>query len=948
MSANEAVCDPCCPVDPRLWGKERGLERPYPVVCHLLDTAAVCLELWDCVLGPRLQDRVADALGLTVAEARSVVALWAGLHDVGKISPVFQAQVPSAFAAVREDPEYVFAPGAEAERAFRHEVATHWSVAVLLEEAGYPGGRRVARRASHQVAQLLGGHHGLFGRVLKVRELAGGSLVQPGLGEEGWVAQRRAHFVAVRDVLGADAVPKEQLPSELAVVVAGLVVVSDWLASQTDAIRAVQPPSGWKGGPGEVKVHWARARGAAHGLVEDAQLGRARFAVEDFASMFNFSPNPLQRDLVDHLPSLVGVEGSGLLLVTAPTGDGKTEAALFAASVLGRASGARGLYFALPTMATADGMFPRVDLFARKAVDGERALALLHSMAWLHPAYSDSQMVVESSGDVVSADAQTSVIAGEWLRGRNRGLLASMGLGTVDQALSAVLPVKHNALRLFGLSDKVFVVDEAHAYGPWMHSLLVRLLEWLGAFRAPVVLLSATLTGRAAGSLVDAYRRGAGFVEPVGVAPRYPGWLFVDAGTGGVSEPRGVESARERRLDVSVRRVVWDVTTGAAETAAGGGRREALRDELAVVAREGGTALVCCTTVEEAQRTFRDLRAAFPRLAKVKGGLRLLHSRYPARDRQRITKECTEAYGKPGPGSGVRPASILVATQVVEQSLDFDFDLVVSDLAPLAQLLQRAGRARRHARGPGGRPGWARDENAPRLVVWEPVDEEERTRPPGSWRSVYDRSLLVRTAILLREVEGRGIAVPGDLQALVDEVYAEDFVDRLSEAAAGELKRWDAEREGAEMAEAHLARSMAAICGPGDVGGDLYRLSERHAGVTEELVTTRLGADSGRVLCVYEQSGGALTLDQNGDTPLNAFEGKLSREQLRQVVSRVAPVPGGWLRGAEGLPAPRGWDGQPLLRGVVLLRMTRDGESRWVGRHGDRSISITPEGLESI
>lgn len=149
--------------------------------------------------------------------------------------------------------------------------------------------------------------------------------------------------------------------------------------------------------------------------------------------MFRFSPNPLQKDLVDHLPALVGTEGSGLFLVTAPAGDGKTEAALFAASVLGRAAGARGLYFALPTMATADGMFPRVEDFARRAVEGERALTLLHSMASLHPVYSGSQVTAESAGGTVIADEQTSVIAGTWLRGPKRGLLAPLGLGTASR-----------------------------------------------------------------------------------------------------------------------------------------------------------------------------------------------------------------------------------------------------------------------------------------------------------------------------------------------------------------------------------------------------------------------------------------------------------------------------------------------------------------------------------
>jgi CRISPR-associated endonuclease/helicase Cas3 len=243
-------------------------------------------------------------------------------------------------------------------------------------------------------------------------------------------------------------------------------------------------------------------------------------------------------------------------------------------------------------------------------------------------------------------------------------------VGTIDQVLLGVLPLRYNALPLFGLHEKVFVVDEAHAYGPWMHRLLLTLLEWLGALRSPVVLLSATLTGSTAASLVNAYRRGAGFLEPAAVVPRYPGWLYASAVTGEVPVSRASGSDRRRTLEVTVRQVAWDVAAEPVVPPQSGGRRAALREELRPVVEEGGVALVCCTTVGEAQSTYRDLCAAFPDLAGREGGIRLLHSRYPANVRQRITSDCERAFGKPQAGQPpvVRPGSILVATQVVEQS----------------------------------------------------------------------------------------------------------------------------------------------------------------------------------------------------------------------------------------------------------------------------------------
>jgi CRISPR-associated endonuclease/helicase Cas3 len=810
------------------------------------------------------------------------------------------------------------------------------------------------------VGQLLGGHHGVFGAKVPAGRLTLPSQYQPGLGEAGWAEQRRLHFEELRRVTGGVAVPGGVLSADMAVVLTGLVVTADWLASQVGAIKRIQPAAGsWQGAQAEVDGHWRRACAAASGLVAQARLGRATYAVERFDEMFPFSPNPLQGDLVGRLPGLVAEHGPGLVLVTAPTGDGKTEAALYAASVLGRAAGARGLYVALPTMATADAMYGRVRRFAEVSLGGERALTLLHSMAWLNPLYGQAAedaaaaAVDRGSAGEISADEATAVVADSWLRGPGRGFLAPLSVGTIDQVLRGVLPLRYNVLPLFGLHEKVFVVDEAHAYGPWMHRLLLTLLEWLGALRSPVVLLSATLTGSSAASLVNAYRRGAGFVEAAAVAPCYPGWLYVSAVSGEVSAARATSSGRPRILDVRVRRVAWDVAAGPVVPPRSGGRREALREELRPVVDEGGTALVCCTTVAEAQATYRDLCAAFPRLAEREGGVRLLHSRYPANVRQRITADCESAYGKPRADQPprVRPASILVATQVVEQSLDLDFDVVISDVAPLAQLLQRAGRGRRHHRGPGGRPLWAQAEDRPKLVVLDPFRCPQKADKPVTWGSVYDVSLLIRTSLLLAERAAEGIVVPDGVQELVDAVYAPDFVDGLDAAVKRELESLDVERRVSQMAEADLA-ALVGISGPGDIEGQLHLISRRIEGVTEELLTTRLGADTGRVLCSYVQEDGSLSVSPDGSGgPVPGLDGTaLDRDDVAGIVAHTAPVPGTWVRegGDVEKDHPAGWRRVSTLRDVVLLPMTRAADGRWVCRRGDRTIAVSEVGLEQM
>ncbi|MFD7735266.1 CRISPR-associated helicase Cas3' [Kitasatospora phosalacinea] len=930
----------CAPVDRRLWGKQRGLSRAYPVVCHLLDTAAVAGALWDGVLSGAVRGRVAASLGVDGEGARRLVMLWAGLHDVGKIVPGFQGVSKAAAAPLADDPLFAEA-GSRGWLA--HEVATHWGLVEVFEAWGYPQGSRGRMRASaaHQVAQLLGGHHGCFGAVLQRKEVDHASSYQPGLGSaEGWRRQRVAHAEAVRRVVGASAVPGEGLPGWVAVLIAGLVVVSDWLASQVELIEPRIPAAGWDATDEALRAHFAVACAAAPEWVREAGLGRAGFPERAFGEMFDkFPPNSLQRDLAERLPSLV--DGPGMLVVTAPTGDGKTEAALFGASVLARAAGSGGLYFALPTMATADAMYCRVAEFAGANVTGDRSLALLHAMAWLSPWYEGGAGGVRGG---FASDDVVALVAGEWLRTPMRGLLAPLGAGTIDQALTGVLPVRYGFLRLFGLANKVLVVDEAHAYGPWMHSLLVRLLEWMGAMGAPVVLLSATLTGAAAGSLVAAYRRGAGAVDEVDVHPRYPGWLYVDGRTGAVSPARQVKSDRARTLAVERRLVQWDVREEGVPRV--GSRREALAELVAPAVTGGGCVLVCCTTVDEAQRTYRYLQRRFPELAEREGGLRLLHSRFPAEERERISVECERAFGKPKEGEPVdvvRAGGVLVATQVVEQSLDLDFDLVVSDLAPLAQLLQRAGRGWRHERKV--RPTWTDGEL--RLVVLEPVDAASgKLAVPGSWGQVYDPALLMRTSALLAGVDE--VAVPGDVQRLVDEVYAEAFGARLEESARADFERRDAARVAAEAAEKQLAR-FVEVKGPFDLGGDWSRLSSTVEGA-EDLLTTRLGADGARAVCVLVDAEGGASLDEAGRAPVPGWGSgsRVDREGVAALMRRSVPIPGGWVRGrTEEHTVPAAWERWAVLAGAVLLPMRRGDDGRWTCRIGGRELELSEVGISS-
>jgi CRISPR-associated endonuclease/helicase Cas3 len=444
------------------------LPQPYPLLWHLVDTAAVAAALWDRFLTANQRRVVAGGLGVDEERARSLVMFWAGLHDVGKATPGFQSMNKTVFEALRVDPDYDTDRG---NQSLRHEKAAQLAMPELLRGIGYPEARRASARPSYRVAQMLGGHHGRFKQTTNTdsgfRDLGCG----------GWVVQRTALFGVLHEALGCPE-PPAVVGHKAAVLITGLIILADWLTSQEQFLRQqlVEVP---KMASAEVVAnHLAALSLRADRLLDEAGLSLPRLRNATFQEIFPYAPNALQRSVIDEL--LPNLEGPGLLVVTAATGDGKTEAALLAARAMAEVSESSGFFFALPTMATSDQMYRRVRRFAAAIAEGPAAVTLLHSMSWLNAEYeARSTAGLGGSATVASDDTDTYVVAPDWLRGRKRGVLAHLSVGTIDQALLAALPTKHNALRMLGLSGKVFIVDEAHAYDEYMQALLRRLLNWL-------------------------------------------------------------------------------------------------------------------------------------------------------------------------------------------------------------------------------------------------------------------------------------------------------------------------------------------------------------------------------------------------------------------------------------------------------------------------------------
>jgi CRISPR-associated endonuclease/helicase Cas3 len=716
----------------QIWAKtDSKTGRWHPLVCHMVETSAVASVLWDDVLAPGTRDVIADALGLPVDEARQWSLFLAGVHDLGKASPSFQCKWAPA-KPILQQLGYRFPANVVP---VPHGRATALALAPMLLERGVDG------RVANELARLVGGHHGVFDSAYVLQQAS-----PQAVGDGMWKESRTWLFNWLALQLNLSGLPvKRQLPG--LTLLAGLTTVSDWIASSEEHFPYRPEPVGPHQGFDSLLSESGRKAAAA--LAELGWLVRLRLPEPlDFQRFFGIShPRPVQTECIR---VSAGLDSPSLVIVEAPMGEGKTEAALFLAEQQKQHHDLRGSFIGLPTQATSNQMFGRVvKALSRGASDGVAHLLLLHGHASLSAEFDDikrrgraglSPSSVEPDG---AGSAQ--VIAREWFTYRKRGLLAPYGVGTVDQALMAALQSKHVFVRLLGLAGKVVVIDEVHAYDTYMSALLERLLAWLRSIGTSVVMLSATLPGSRRLALVRA------FAPECEVSPATPAYPCVTVVSGGETRTLAFAAAApEKRIRLEP------------APSAPGALAVWIRDRIST----GGCAAVVCNTVGRAQEVYEACSQAIPGNAEDGAPLvDLLHSRFPFEEREDREQRTLARFGKPGEGR--RPAkAVLVATQIIEQSLDIDFDIMVSELPPVDLLFQRAGRLHRHERGrrPTG--------DVPTLGLIEtPLSSDGVPDFPKAHKRVYEEHTLLRTWITLR---GRcELRIPDEIRSSIESVYAE-------------------------------------------------------------------------------------------------------------------------------------------------------------------------------
>ncbi len=814
------------------WGKT-GKDGTYHLLpYHCLDVAAVGKVLLEKNAG--LCRRLSIILGLESDLLVQWAAFFLTLHDIGKFSTVFQQKDPAIFRILQGEKPLLVSRGKVFHDSFGYLLwqNTIWS--------------RFEDRMTNEIKE----NHDL---VLDIRDTlsflmmaVAGHHGEPPKTNDGQIRFRPQRFFTSDDIEAAEKFTetvlslhvrnpasffekalKEERCRSVSWWLAGLTVVADWIGSNAEYFPLL------------------KHRLPLHEYFHDYAMPRAQESLQKsgllpvdakpFAGASGLFPSiesmtPLQK-AASSTPLHPGPQ---LWILEDATGSGKTEAALILAHRLMNEKNADGVFIGLPTMATANAMYDRTQVCYRHffSTPEKASLVLSHSARHLSETFRQSIIYPLDQGNVKNIGERTgSSQCAAWLAdNRKKAMLAHIGVGTIDQALLGILPARHQCLRLFGLATKVLVVDEVHAYDSYMLELVQRLIAFQARIGGSVILLSATLPISTKEKLVSAYKGGLDVDTRIGLnKDAYPLALRFD---GRSCMEKSVNPAKWSHRNIGVK-FSDDL--------------ESLIDLAVEKSLQGNCVCWIRNTVADAVELFRRLKGD----NRIESDhVQLFHARFILADRLRIEGEVLNRFGKHSSESD-RRGRVLIATQVVEQSLDLDFDAMISDLAPMDLMIQRAGRLRRHNRDGSGNlveGELAEDGRGPAtLYVYGPPATEDAGK--DWYSSVFPKAAAVypnaaflwRTARILQEENE--IRIPDRARYLIESVFGTDalsvpkFIEEVSRKAEG---------------EAYAARSQANYFGLNAEDG-----YERGSGLwdDEEGIPTRLGEKTVSLYLCREKDG---------------------------------------------------------------------------------------------
>jgi CRISPR-associated endonuclease/helicase Cas3 len=705
-----------------VWAKTGETDTEWmPLYQHMRDTAAVGGWLWDNWLPTATRALLTGNLHQHLARQRFV---WlCAAHDIGKATPPFAAS--SAAGRTRMETAGMVFTTVPARDEMWHSIGSHLLLHRWMTDHGW------GIETADSYAVVPGSHHGTTPDFDELEHADD----RPRLTgtDASWARAQVELIDFTADVAGLtesdiDALGRSPLSAQQQAVSTGLLIMADWLASDTDrfpldghgperaarGISTLNLPAPWAPKPDDSTVD---------------EFYAARFGA-------GFTPRPVQRDGLDVARAM---KSPGLVIVEAPMGEGKTELGFAVAETLAAKFGFGGIFTALPTMATSNAMFSRFSAYIETVSAGPASLHLAHSKRELNEDFMNLHRTarIGNVGDVGGG----SLTAHEWLQGSGKlGVLSSFVVGTIDQVLVGALQSKHLMLRHLALANKVVLIDEVHAVDTYMSVYLDRALRWLGSYNIPVVLMSATLPEDRRIAMLEAYKPGSatGMTGTAG----YP--LITAVTADGVISKASDRSGRTSHVRIIPMSAHVDPIVAQLQRSLAG----------------GGVAAVIRNTVASAQETARAIRLAMPDCEVI-----LAHARFVDLDRAAIDANLVERLGE---HSTTRPKkAVVVGTQVLEQSLDIDFDVMITDLAPVDLVLQRIGRLHRHPRA--HRPPAL---TTPVCFIAGLPEDNSVEKMDRSSVYIYSARPLLRSAITLNKALPSGITLPEDIPTLVADAYS--------------------------------------------------------------------------------------------------------------------------------------------------------------------------------
>jgi len=779
----------------KYWGKASKEEGnnyhllPY----HCLDVAAVGYLLF----APEkpLCKKLAFQLNVEPAWLRDFFVFCLALHDLGKFSRSFQGLRQGL------SPDLVKENLRMRNNSERHDSLGFclWQEELtkpLNEQLGCSGlnEKEITKWFTYSKPwiEIVTGHHGIPPK-RKLKERLS-NFFQPEDVSAALSFSKEAFNLFLKDFDFRPLLDKE-LKKRLQAVswqLAGVAVLADWTGSNQTFFDYYSKPQA-------LNQYWKTALNNAQKAINSLPEPIKTTPFTDINSLFPFIEHatPLQEYATTEPLS----DKPQLFILEDVTGAGKTEAALILTHRLMDKGLADGLYVALPTMATANAMYQRLGKVYKKFYqsDGKPSLILAHGARELSENFRKSVALSEQS--IPDSDYQTNrheqeqelsatAYCNAWLAdSRKKALLADIGVGTLDQALLAVLPARHQSLRLLGLGQKVLLVDEVHAYDGYMQKLLNALMEAHARQGGSVILLSATLPQIMREDLVKAFHKGLANDAPeLQMEKEYP----LATHTPAVNKiEQAVDTREEVKRTVKVERLDTE---------------QAVLNKMKQASNAGQCVCWIRNTVKSARQSYQDLLA----MGIDDKYISLFHSRFAMGDRQVIEDQALKQFGNESTPEQ-RQGQILIATQVVEQSLDLDFDLMITDLAPIDLIIQRAGRLKRHVRDKQGNrltEKGAKDQRGiPVLIIFSPEPIEEATedwlKPDhAGTQAVYPHiGRLWLTAKLLFGQSENQFAMPQDARRLIEGVYSYEAEDNIP----AELLEASFDAEGKSLVEKSMA-----------------------------------------------------------------------------------------------------------------------------------------------